>query len=68
MRQARTDGPQHVSVRGREEVVIVSAEEFRRLNCNLTGGALVEAARASPHKNVELAPKSRRLPVRGITL
>jgi len=34
VRQARDDGPQTITVRGRDAVVIVSAEQYRRL----TGG------------------------------
>lgn len=31
VRRAKEDGPQHVTVHGREEVVIVSADEFAKL-------------------------------------
>src|SRR3546814_5211980 len=31
VRRARSDGPQRVSVRGKDAVVVVSAEEFERL-------------------------------------
>jgi prevent-host-death family protein len=68
VRQAQNIGPQHVSVRGKDEVVIVSAGEFRRLSGNLTGRALVEAFRASPHRAIEIAPKRVRLPVRDVEL
>jgi prevent-host-death family protein len=68
VREAQSAGPQHVSVRGKDEVVIVSAEEFRRLSGNLTGRALVEALRASPHRAIEIAPKRARMPVRDIEL
>jgi prevent-host-death family protein len=68
VREARERGPQHVSVRGRDEVVIVSAEDFRRLSGNLTGRALVEACRASPDRSLELAPARHRLPVRDVDL
>jgi prevent-host-death family protein len=68
VREARERGPQHVSVRGRDEVVVVSAEEFRRLSGNLTGRALVEACRASPHRDLDIAPARRRLPVRDVVL
>lgn len=32
VRHAREDGPQHVTARGRDAVVVMSAEEFERLN------------------------------------
>ena len=31
VRKVRSEGPQHVTVHGRDEVVIIAAEEFRRL-------------------------------------
>ncbi|HEX4080508.1 MAG TPA: type II toxin-antitoxin system prevent-host-death family antitoxin [Rhizomicrobium sp.] len=68
VRRAGSDGPQHVTVRGREEVVIVSEEEYRRLNGNLTGRALVDACRASPHPDTGIEPKRLRLPVRRVSL
>ena len=62
------EGPQLVTVRGREEVVVVAADEFRRLKGERTGTALVEALQASPHKDIEIAPKRARAPVRGVEL
>jgi prevent-host-death family protein len=32
VRRARSDGPQHVTVHGREEAVVLSADEFRRIS------------------------------------
>ena len=68
VRQACSEGPQHVSVRGQDEVVVVSVEEFRRLSGGLTGRALIEACRASPYRNLELAPERAQFPVRDVTL
>nr|WP_082559322.1 type II toxin-antitoxin system Phd/YefM family antitoxin [Methylobacterium sp. Leaf94] len=31
VRRVRSEGPQHVTVRGRDEVVVISADDFRRL-------------------------------------
>ena len=31
IRRVRSEGPQHVTVHGRDEVVVISSEEFRRL-------------------------------------
>ena len=39
----RSEGPQHVTVHGRDEVVVIAAEEFRRLKGDLTGQALFVA-------------------------
>jgi beta-alanine degradation protein BauB len=62
------EGPQHVTVHGRDEVVVITADEFRRLKGQVTGKALVAAMQASPHREVELAPERFPLPVRGVSL
>jgi prevent-host-death family protein len=68
VRRAHQDGPQTVTVHGREEVVIVAAAEYRRLKGDRTGAELVEAMRASPHPEIDIAPRRERLPVRGVAL
>jgi prevent-host-death family protein len=55
VRRVRSEGPQHVTVHGRDEVVVIAAEDYRRLQGQQTGRALVEALQASPHPEVELA-------------
>jgi prevent-host-death family protein len=56
VRRVRTEGPQHVTVHGRDGVVVIAAEEFRRLKGDLTGEALVNAMQASPYRNIDIAP------------
>jgi prevent-host-death family protein len=68
VRRAHSEGPQLVTVRGREEVVVIAADEFRRLKGERTGAALVEALQASPHKDLAIAPNRARAPVRGVEL
>lgn len=68
VRKARNEGPQHVTVHGRDEVVVIAAEEYRRLSGNLTGAALIAAIQASPHRELEIAPTRTPLPVRDVTL
>ena len=68
VRKVRSEGPQHVTVHGRDEVVVIAAEEFRRLKGNVTGVALVEAMQASPHREVELEPRRMPMPVRDVSL
>ena len=68
VRRARRDGPQHVTVRGRDEVVVVAAEEFRRLKGDRTGAALVEAMQSSPYREIDIEPRRERSPVRDVTL
>jgi prevent-host-death family protein len=68
VRRVRTEGPQHVTVHGRDEVVVIAAEEFRRLKGDLTGEALVAAMQASPYREMDIEPRRSRLPVRDVKL
>src|SRR5207253_4997639 len=68
VRRVRTEGPQHVTVHGRDEVVVVAAEEFRRLKGDLTGEALIAAMQASPHRDIDIEPRDVRMPVRDVAL
>jgi hypothetical protein len=54
-------------VHGRDEVVVISAEEFRRLKGDM-GDALIAAMQASPHRNVSIEPQREPMPVRDISL
>ena len=64
VRRVRSEGPQHVTVRAHEEVVVISAEEFRRLKDGASGAALVAAFQASPYREVEIEPERLPMPVR----
>ena len=66
VRRVRSEGPQHVTVHGRDEVVIIAAEEFRRLKGDLTGQALIAAMQASPHRDIDIEPKRAPMPVREV--
>lgn len=68
VRLVRSEGPQHVTVHGRDEVVIIAAEEFRRLKGNHTGQALIDAMQASPHRDIEIEPQRMPMPVRDMIL
>ena len=68
VRRVRREGPQHVTVRGRDEVVVLSVEEFRRLQGGRSGAALVAAMQASPHREIEIEPERVRLPVRPVVI
>jgi prevent-host-death family protein len=68
VRKVRSEGPQHVTVHGRDEVVVIAAEEFRRLKGSATGQALIEALQASPHRDIEIAPRRGTMPVRDVSL
>jgi len=66
VRRVRSEGPQRVTVHGRDEVVVISAEEFRRLNGDRTGESLIAAMQASPHRDIDLEPERAPMPVREV--
>ena len=66
VRKVRSEGPQHVTVHGRDEVVVIAAEEFRRLKGTVTGKGLVQAMQASPHRESEIEPPRSPMPVRAV--
>lgn len=68
IRRAQNEGPQHVTIHGREGVVVLTAEEFRRLRGGLTGRELIKAIQASPYRSVEIEPERSRMPVRDVNL
>jgi prevent-host-death family protein len=67
VRKVRSEGPQHVTVHGRDEVVVIAAEDFRRLKGSVTGKVLIEAMQASPHE-IDIEPTRGPLPVRDVSL
>jgi prevent-host-death family protein len=68
VRRAASDGPQMVTVHGRDAVVVCDADEFRRLQGDRSGALLVETMQASPHRAIDLAPQRAPMPVRKIRL
>lgn len=68
VRRVRSEGPQHVTVHGRDEVVVIAAEEFRRLRGDPGGHALVQALQSSPHQDIELEVPRATMPVRAVAL
>ena len=68
VRKVRSEGPQHVTVHGRDEVVVIAVEEFRRLEGDKTGRALIEALQSSPRRDVNLVTARGAMPVRGVVL
>lgn len=66
--KVRSEGPQHVTVHGRDEVVVIAAAEFRCLKGSKTGQALIEAMLTSPHRDIEIAPRRGTMPVRDVSL
>jgi prevent-host-death family protein len=68
VRRVRSEGPQRVTVHGRDEVVVISTEEYHRLKGDPTGEALIAAMQASPHRDVDIEPKRAPMPVREVLL
>jgi len=68
VRKVRSEGPQHVTVHGRDEVVVIAAEEFRRLKGSRTGQSLIEAIQSSPYRDADIEPGRMSLPVRDVSL
>jgi prevent-host-death family protein len=68
VRRAKLEGPQHVTVHGREEVVVIGADDFRKLAGERTGQALVDAMQQSPHRSTNIEPSRSRMRVRDVDL
>src|ERR1700735_2403016 len=68
VRRVRSEGPQRVTVHGRDVVVVIAAEEFRRLTGDPTGEHLIAALQASPHRDIDIEPKRKPMPVREVAL
>ena len=68
VRMAHSDGPQHVTVHGRNAVVVVDAQEFDRMRGERSGQLLIEALQASPYRRVEIEPRRLPMPVRAVKL
>jgi prevent-host-death family protein len=68
VRKAKSEGPQRITVHGREVVVVVSAEEYRRVKGEATGQALVTLLQDSPLRDVKIERERTRSRVRGVEL
>lgn len=68
VRLAHSEGPQHVTLHGRDAVVVVDAEEFLRLKGKRTGQLLIDALQASPHRDIEIEPRRSAMSVRDVNL
>jgi hypothetical protein len=64
----RSEGPQHVTVHGCDEVVLVRAEKLRRLHGGQTDQALMDAIQGSPHRDIDLTPPRGLSPARDARL
>jgi prevent-host-death family protein len=68
VRRVHSEGPQHVTVHGREAVVVITAHEYEALRGDRTGQALIDALQACPVPEADLTPQRGPMPVREIHL
>jgi prevent-host-death family protein len=68
VRLAREAGPQRVTVRGRDAVVILSSDEYDRLRQPGTGADLVRAMADSRLRDLDFEHSKLRPPVRDVKL
>ena len=68
VRLAQTEGPQHITVHGKQAVVMLSEAEFQHLKGAHTGQALVDLLAKSPLRDVEIEHASVKGAVRDVEL
>ena len=66
MRDAATNGPQAITVRGRRTAVVLSVQDYDRLHS--PGTSLTELLQASPLAGIELDIERDRSPARDVDL
>lgn len=68
VRLAQSDGPQWVTLHGRDAVAVISAGQFHQLLGERRGDLLIAAMQALPALEWELAPTRDLMPVRAVSL
>ena len=68
VRQARESGPQRVTVRRKDAVVVVSAEEFDQLVARAEQKTLYSLLSESPLRDLEFGEEGVKSPVREVEL
>lgn len=68
VRAAQSDGPQHVTVHGKEAVVVLSAAEYSRLSALDDRPTLHALLSQSPLRDLEFGEEGVRSPIRDFTL
>lgn len=68
LRSVHRNGPQRISTHGRDEVVVISAEEYARLKGGQDGAELLRVMRMLPHPDLEFEFDRVRGPVRDVEL
>jgi hypothetical protein len=57
VRRAQSEGPQFVLLNDDAAVIVLDADEFRRMKGIQTGQLLVDALKASPHRATAIEPR-----------
>ncbi len=68
VRKAQSEGPQRVTIHGRDAVVILSEADYSRLKGDRTGQEIVDLMASSPLRDVEFEHPKVRGPVRDVKL
>lgn len=68
VRRAETEGPQRVTVHGREAAVVISAEEFERLTRTRERPSLHALLSRGPLRDLDFGEEGVRSPVRDVDL
>ena len=62
VRRVKSDGPQHVTIHGQDQVVVISTKEYHRLLGELSGEALVAAFQLCPDHDLLIESGNSSLP------
>ena len=68
VRKARDEGPQRVTVRGRDAVVVVASDEFNTLQAHAARRSLRDLLANSPLRHLEFGEQGVEGPIRDIEL
>ena len=68
VRKARSEGPQRVTVHGRDAVVVVASDQFDTLQAHATRRSLRDLLANSPLRDLEFGEQAVESPVREIDL
>src|SRR5260221_9130220 len=68
VRKAKSEGPQRITVHGREEVVVISVEEYRRAKGQPTGLELVKVKEELPLRDIKIERKRKPIRARHVEL
>ena len=68
VRKARSEGPQRVTVRGRDAVVVVASNQFDTLQVHIARRSLHDLLASSPLRDLEFGEERVEGPIREVAL